>query len=257
MQYRIIPETGVSDFYFCELYHNDYTEIAHIHSHMEFVYVLRGDCTISTADGDYNITEGQVFSLMPYSPHGIITPEGSEVFLIACPPDYVAEYRQILIGNHFDPPSAKFGNSVKTLIEDIIESGYKEDFKKKALLYCTLSEFLSQSTICSASSEEFDLYRRVMAYISEHFREDITLNSVAHYACVSPAHLSRVINHSSDLSFCDIVNSLRVYYAKELMEQKDISISDVAYESGFGSIRNFNRIFKTHFGITPREYQKR
>jgi AraC-like DNA-binding protein len=41
------------------------------------------------------------------------------------------------------------------------------------------------------------------------------------------------------------------------MEQKDISISDVAYESGFGSIRNFNRIFKTHFGITPREYQKR
>ena len=257
MQYKIVPEEGISDFYFCNVYHNDYMENAHIHSHIEFIYALDGDCVVSTVDGDYNVPEGEVIFLMPYSPHGIVSSDGAELFVIACPPDYVTEYRQILIGKHFDPPVIKFSNTVKVLVEDIIASDYKEDFKKKALLYCTLSEFLSQSTLCDTSLVEFDLYRRVMAYISEHFREDITLNSVAHYACVSPAHLSRVINHSSNLSFCDIVNSLRVYYAKELMEKSDATISDIAYESGFGSIRNFNRIFKTHFGITPRECQKR
>ena len=163
----------------------------------------------------------------------------------------------MLIGHSFNPSKIQFSNSAKSLIDDIISSDFEDIFKNKALLYCTISEFIKSSTISDTPQTEFDLYRKAMAYISEHYREDITLSFVAQSVCVSSAHLSRVINNGSKMSFSDIVNSLRIHYAKKIIEQTDTPISDTAYESGYGSIRNFNRIFKKYFGANPKEHRER
>ena len=256
MQYSVVAENGISDYYFCEV-SNNYSQLLHSHSHIEFVFSLEGEAQITIDGKFYTLRAGETCIIMPYEVHNVFAPKYSEIFLLACPPDYISEYKQVLINNSFSPPHTTFRAATKNLISDIIDSDFKDDFKKKSLLYCALSELIQNSTLIKKESADFDLYRKAMAYIAAHYKKNLSLKTVSQQVLVTPAHLSRVINKRSKSSFTDIVNSLRIYEAKKLIEQENMSISDAAFEAGYGSIRNFNRIFKKHFGITPKEHIKK
>ena len=58
------------------------------------------------------------------------------------------------------------------------------------------------------------------------------------------------------IGFSDFINTLRVEHACELLE-KGRSITDVAFASGFSSIRSFNRLFSRNMGMTPTEFIRR
>jgi AraC-like DNA-binding protein len=57
------------------------------------------------------------------------------------------------------------------------------------------------------------------------------------------------------INFCSYINILRVNEACSLLQQSDKSIIEIAEESGFSSLRTFNRAFLRHVGISPREYR--
>ena len=83
------------------------------------------------------------------------------------------------------------------------------------------------------------------------------MESVAKYVGVSASHLSRVLNSDGKPGFSEILNSLRIHAAKKLLERENISVSEAAFETGYGSIRNFNRVFKEYFGCKPSDISKR
>ena len=58
------------------------------------------------------------------------------------------------------------------------------------------------------------------------------------------------------ISICEYIHSLRVEDAKVLLMQTNQSVTDIAEELGFGSIRTFNRVFLEKTGMSPREYRK-
>ena len=61
-----------------------------------------------------------------------------------------------------------------------------------------------------------------------------------------------------EMSFTRYVNLLRCTYAAERIRgEKERTLSEIAYEVGFGSIRNFNRAFFSCFGMTPKDYRHR
>ena len=142
------------------------------------------------------------------------------------------------------------------LIATIVGEEFTDDFKKKALLYCTVSDFLGSSVLTESPVFEYDIYRKALIYISENFKDNITLEKTALFIGVSAAHLSRVLNSNGKRGFSEVLNSLRVHEARKLIERGNLPISEIAMESGFGSIRNFNRIFQKHFGIKPSDIKK-
>ena len=254
MDYSSTEKKGIlSDFYYCSLC-SEFIHSNHVHSHIEFVFSLKNTAEVETVGKIHHISPGNVLIIMPYETHSYRIKETSKAFIFACPPDYVPECRQILINKKFNPQIISFSDTTKAIIEDIIKSDFEDNLKKKALLYCIVSEFFQSSAICENNSTEFYLYRKATAYISEHFTESISLDSVAKHFCITPSHLSRIINKSAGAGFSDILNSLRINHAQKLFNNGETCISDVAFESGFGTIRNFNRIFKKQFKMTPKEY---
>lgn len=252
MSYRISPEQGFSDYYFCrEIY--DPTYVLHVHSHIEFVFVLEGTLQATIESKPYTFHAGQIAVAMPFEPHAYTGQ--ARLFVLACPPDYLTEYRQLLTGKVFSPPYASFNEAHAAIMSDIIKDGFQDDFKKKALLYYAVSTLLRDSTLQDASIFEFDVYRKALMYISQNFRENITLKTTAVYVGVTQSHLSHVLNSSGKPGFTDILNSLRAYAARDLLLQNTMSVSEVALAVGFGSIRNFNRIFKKHFQCSPTDLQ--
>ena len=58
------------------------------------------------------------------------------------------------------------------------------------------------------------------------------------------------------MTFNELLNMYRIETAIQLLDESDKKIVDVAYESGFQSVRTFNDCFKKHLGISPSEYRK-
>ena len=128
-----------------------------------------------------------------------------------------------------------------------------EAFLYKALIYAVLASFVRQCSVIDTAEPEYDVYRKAMVYITKHYTGDISLKKVAVACGITPAHLSRVLNSHGKYSFSDIVSSLRVYEAKRMLTQTQLSVSQIALEAGFGTIRNFNRVFQKYFLCSPRQ----
>jgi len=92
-------------------------------------------------------------------------------------------------------------------------------------------------------------------YILQHYSRAITLDDVAREACMTPQAFCRYFKKHTRQTFVGFLNQTRISEAcKKLTGNKYESISVVAYKCGFSSITNFNRVFKSIIGTSPREY---
>ncbi|HEY4194431.1 MAG TPA: AraC family transcriptional regulator [Mucilaginibacter sp.] len=92
-------------------------------------------------------------------------------------------------------------------------------------------------------------------FILQRYSEAITLDDVAREACMTPQAFCRYFKKHTGQTFVSFLNGMRINEAcKKLTGNKYESISVVAYKCGFTSITNFNRVFKTVMGNSPRGY---
>jgi len=99
-----------------------------------------------------------------------------------------------------------------------------------------------------------DVLDRVLARVHACFLEPICLSQVAREAGVSRQHLGRLWKRKLGVSFNGYLHALRIEHACALLREHGKKIIDVAFESGFGSISQFNRVFRQVQGISPREF---
>ena len=100
-----------------------------------------------------------------------------------------------------------------------------------------------------------NLVKQGITYITAHFADDPTLSEVADVLGVSPNYFSKIFKTVTDTSFQAYVTNLRIKYAKQLLVDSDLSVSEIATHSGFNTLSNFLRTFKTVCGTTPSEYR--
>lgn len=99
-------------------------------------------------------------------------------------------------------------------------------------------------------------FKRIIDYVKENSREQITLVSVARKFFVSEAHLSRMFKKNTGFTFTQYLNYQRIIYSQRLLLTSNASIGDIATSSGFESLTHFGRVFKQLAGCSPRDYRK-
>lgn len=93
-------------------------------------------------------------------------------------------------------------------------------------------------------------------YIKKNYMKEITLEEVAKYVGFSPNYFSRLFKTEFNQSFIDYLTNVRVEAAKELVMEKDKTISDIAWEVGYHDPNYFTKVFKKIVGLTPSEYKE-
>lgn len=96
-----------------------------------------------------------------------------------------------------------------------------------------------------------------LAYMRENYHHKITLKDVADNTYVSQWHLSKLLNRHTGQSFSELLNSIRVEAAKELLKNPALRVGDVADEVGFLDLAHFSRVFKKITGVSANEYRNR
>lgn len=99
------------------------------------------------------------------------------------------------------------------------------------------------------------LVHSAVAYMRRNYRHKITLTDVAENIYVSQWHLSKLLNRQLGQSFSELLNSIRVEEAKQLLENPALRIGDVADEVGFLDLAHFSRVFKKMTGMSANEYR--
>lgn len=94
--------------------------------------------------------------------------------------------------------------------------------------------------------------RRALDYLNQHFREDLSLETVAAQVALSPWAFSHQFSPTVGMHFRAYLNGLRIREARRLLADPDRKVVDVALECGFTSLRSFNRAFREQTGTTPR-----
>jgi len=100
------------------------------------------------------------------------------------------------------------------------------------------------------------LLRKKLEDEAVYLDNELTLKDLAETLEVTPESLSRVINHSFEVSFRELINQYRVNHVKKLLKETndEHSILDLALASGFNSQASFYRAFKKSEGVSPKVY---
>lgn len=101
-----------------------------------------------------------------------------------------------------------------------------------------------------------DFLKAGLDYMNRYFRNsDLSLESVAEHAAVSVSHFGWSFKKHLNILFNHYLLDLRMSEAEKLLSQTDKKVSEIAILSGFGSLSHFNRVFKTRFHRSPRQYR--
>jgi transcriptional regulator GlxA family with amidase domain len=103
---------------------------------------------------------------------------------------------------------------------------------------------------------EIAAVKRAKEYLTENFNKNISLESLAQIAYLSPFHLLRAFRKAVGLPPHEYLINVRVEHARQLLAQGR-AIADVAFETGFCDQCHLNRHFKRIVGVTPGHYLKK
>lgn len=95
-------------------------------------------------------------------------------------------------------------------------------------------------------------FSQVIVYINNNFsQEELSRASVAATMHMSPTHFSKKFHKTVGISFQEYLLNTRLNYANGMLKMTDMTVSEIAGMSGFGSESYFSKIFKKRFGISP------
>lgn len=126
-------------------------------------------------------------------------------------------------------------------------------------LLSTFAEHLamiSNSIEVEASRVEPELVRKAKRYIRKRFEQPISLDQAAQAVNTSTRHFCKVFKTATGITFTDYLARLRVEKAKHLLQNPHLRVSEIAFETGFESISQFNRSFKRIVGKSPSQYRE-
>lgn len=103
-------------------------------------------------------------------------------------------------------------------------------------------------------TNELSAVRKAMLFAQTHFREDPSLQTAAAQVCLSPVYFGSLFKKSVGQSYTQYLNSCKVNCAKILLEDR-LSVTEVCFSSGFGSLSNFLQVFRQHTGLSPQQYK--
>ena len=111
-------------------------------------------------------------------------------------------------------------------------------------------------------SDDFslELKRRLLQIMKQqkpYLDSEIRLDTIAELLDISRHHASQIINQHFSVHFYDFINKYRIQDAEQLLRdpKSRLSVTDVAYQTGFNNRISFYKAFKKYMGMTPSEYR--
>ena len=229
----------------------------HFHKNFEIIYVLEGSVSCMVNNKKYKLSAGQFGLCLPYDIHSYHPAKNSLYWVCVFSEDYVRYFCQQTEGKTGNGFSFTCSPNIKTYITDtLLKNEAPSVYTLKSCLYALCEEYLNAVELIEKDKTKTRTMANITDFIKNNYKENLTLADVANFLGYEYHYVSRYFGSVFNMSFKDFLNIYRLENAVRLLEETDKNLSEIAYESGFQSVRTFNHCFISNFKMSPSQYKK-
>jgi len=235
--------------------------LPHWHEHIELHYICKGQGVFYCNQDTINVDEGNLVIINCNELHkGFSNTYNYEEMVMIFEMD--AFSKEVAEGNVIFQSLIQSDKKVTELLTAIYqeenekEFGYKLAMKGK--VYELITYLLRNYVVKSESAKENNRRKRnlnrlntVMQYIQENYSEPITNQELAELVHLSEFRFCHLFKESLGQSPSNYINEVRLKKAYHLLEQKEMTIAEIAAEVGFQDYNNFGRLFRKYYSFSP------
>ncbi len=247
----------------------------HYHNAIEIIIPIENVYTVIVSEKQFVLNAGDILLIPCRAPHEICPPEQGYRFIYLINLDLLSGFHDaqalepvlmtpLVISKHLYPD-----------IYDIIYSKFVEinkvyfsndilwEFSSYAL-FMNILIILGQNQYRMLSSNNiyhyvkqqvyYEKFTNLLLYIDSHYASNLTLEQVASYVGFSKYHFSRLFKIHTNTTFHEYLNRKRIQVAQSLLST-NLSVTDIAFQTGFNNTTSFNRCFKKYTNCSPNQYR--
>ncbi|MBQ7034567.1 MAG: helix-turn-helix transcriptional regulator [Clostridia bacterium] len=227
------------------------------HSQIELYFVDEGEIDACINTHRQLLKKDQMAVALSYDSHLFRSMGRSRSSILIVPPDLCREFTAAVQNKQIQNPFICDEETVKKIkfFLEALKSDGSNEVRRRGYIYVILGIVLDHLFLENTQAAmDTGLSSRILFFLNQNFRGEISLDSLAAAFGYSKAYLSRYFKASFGIGINRYVNILRLRNAMLLMRDGKNTHIYCALESGFTSIRTFYRVFKSEFGCTPSDY---
>ena len=249
----------------------------HWHDEFEIIYVKSGFLTVSISGENYIGKPGDAFVVSPGNLHFMGSQTGNvDYFTFLFPLKYISfrtddilddKLLELLNSGHL-MISPEIEDTVKEQCEQLVEiyGAKKEESQSKITAQIKTKIILSQFILKlwkkgfiveNDTSGKNTVEKEMVSYIQQNFTGKILLKEFGKQFHLSEKYISRYFKEHFHITISQYVTYLRLEHAKQLLQDTDIPVTEVAMQSGYQNVSYFIRSFKKTYGMSPLKYRNK
>lgn len=244
----------------------------HFHDHYEIYLFLSGNANVFVNELSYSLERGDLLFFNSNDLHKAInyTDDAYERYCIHFNPDALSIYcteQTDLLACFKQSSSKKIHLSENELTKIVSKLEHMRAIQKNSaygtdvLLVNTLVSLLIKTNVLArqyhdAPSSQSPTITNLLTYINTHIQEDLSLEQLSEVCNIEKCYLCKLFKTATGSTIWQYIVAKRIALSKQLLSQKNSSIQDVCFDSGFNSYAHFSRTFKSIVGMSARDYQK-
>ena len=235
---------------------------SHVHDVVEIVCLQTGSMEMTISGKHIMLLPGDIAIAFPSEAHSYdyVSEDASGLSLIFLPDTIMEFYHTFRTMQPVQPlllhqDKAAELTGITRQLQKIAASDAAAPLKLAHLHLFLAYLFTSLPLMSRSRNPHSTMTDQVLQYISEHFAEPLTLESTARALGISRIHLSHIFSQQLHINFRQYINTLRIDRARTLLRNPSYSISQVAYQCGYGNQRTFHRAFLAQCGMPPNQFR--
>lgn len=248
----------------------------HWHDEFEIIYVRSGFLTVSISGESYIGKTGDAFVVSPGNLHLMGAQTGTvDYYTFLFPLKYISFRTDDMLDEKLLEPlnsghlmiCPRVKDTAKELCEQLIEiyEAKKDESESKIttqvrtkiiLLQFILEMWKKGFVIENDTSGRNTVEKEMVSYIQQNFTEKISLREFGEQFHLSEKYISRYFKEHFHITLSQYVTYLRLEHAKQLLQDTDIPVTDVAMQSGYQNVSYFIRSFQKAYAVSPLKYRK-
>ena len=243
----------------------------------EIIYVKSGSLLVSISGENYIGKPGDAFVVSPGNLHFMGSQTGNvDYFTFLFPLKYISFRTDDILDDKLLEPlnsghliiSPEIEDTVKEQCEQLVEiyGAKKEEsqskitaqIKTKIILLQFILELWKKGFIVeNDTGGKNTVEKEMVSYIQQNFTGKILLKEFGEQFHLSEKYISRYFKEHSHITISQYVTYLRLEHAKQLLQDTDIPVTEVAMQSGYQNVSYFIRSFKKTYGMSPLKYRNK
>lgn len=257
----------------------------HVHEYMELYFLLEGERYYFVEQSRFHVKPGMAVLISPEQIHKTSETDGESGhrrFLLELDTDFLSSFFLLSdLSSTVDFQERYGGVTVFSeqdwkqvlLILDMlkVEMSNKSDFSKNIckllvsqllLLYVRnhkstdMNMYKVKSSLNNVHTSMQYIVQDVMSYLQEHYAENLALDEIANHFHISKSSLTMNFKSITGLTINEYIRVYRIRKARTLLLKSNLSITEIASQTGFGNVTYFERVFKQFYEMSPLRFRK-